>query len=166
MSEYKKNVNIDFTESPTANISNYKTETIVKQVKTGKRHVIKVNDINLYRNKYAAKSKITTKNLITNPARSIAIFCNEYIPTHFPEGKYIQYYFTINGTNYEVVPINSDREGIKIIKVSDYDFKSEYVKYINQKIISAYLTIIINTPNDYETPFISDLKVLVGDKNV
>ena len=167
MADYNKNnINIDFKESNVSNIENYTMNKTIHKANSAKRHVIKINDIELSRNVYKIKNTIKSKNLITTQARSIAIFCNEYIPEHFPNGKYIEYHLTINGVNYEIEPINSNRNGIKIIKVSDYDFNSDYVEYINEKITTAYLTIIIKTPNNYETPFLSDLKIMVGDSNV
>lgn len=166
MSNYKNNVNIDFTEQPAVDIKNYKETEETKIVESAKRHVIRINDIALYRNIYAKKSVIKSNNLIKTPAKSIAIFCNEYIPAHFEARDYITYHLTINGTTYKVVPINSDKNGTKIIKTSDYDFDSTYVEYINEFITSAYITITINCPNKYETPFLSDFKVLVGDKDV
>lgn len=166
MADNKNNINIDFSTQEVKEQDSYQLTKEIVTVKTGKRHAIKINDINAYKNIYETTNTIKTNNLIKTEARSIAIFCNEYIPPHFTKGIYIQYFLTINGTSIEIVPVNSDRNGIKIIKTSDYDLNSDYVHYTNQKIKSAYLTIIIKTPNQYESPFISNLKVLVGDKNV
>lgn len=160
------NINIDFKEDKISEVAGLKSEKKLVKLNTAKRHVIKINGINLEKNIYKTENVVRTANLIVAPARSIAVFCNEYIPDHFPSGTYIQYFLTINGQDFEVVPINSNKNGIKIIKTSDLDIDSSYVTYINQKIKTAYLTIKIKTPNAYETPFISNLKVLVGDKNV
>lgn len=162
----KNNVNIDFSDSDIKDVEGIKTEKKIVTLNTAKRHTIKINGIELEKNIYEKECVIKTNNLIKNPARSIAVFCNEYIPEHFSNDKYIQYYLSINGQDFEVVPINNNRDGVKIIKTSDLDLNSSYVKYVNQKIKSAYLTIKIKTPNKYESPFISNLKVLVGDKNV
>lgn len=162
----KNNVNIDFKEDSIKDLQGLSTKKEIVQIPTAKRHVIKINGIQLEKNIYNTESIIKTNNLITTPARSIAVFCNEYIPEHFVDGTYIRYYLNVNGQDIEVVPINANRDGVKIIKTSDLDLDSNYVEYINQKIKSAYLTIKISTPNKYETPFISNLKVLVGDKNV
>lgn len=162
----KNNVNIDFKEDDIKEVEGLQTKKEIVKLNTAKRHVIKINGIQLEKNIYNTESIIKTNNLISNPARSIAIFCNEYIPEHFSTGTWIRYYLTINGQDFEVVPINSHHNGVKIIKTSDLDLNSDYVQYINQKIKTAYLTIRISTPNKYETPFISNLKILVGDKNV
>lgn len=162
----KNNVNIDFKEDEIKDVEGIKTEKKIVTLNTARRHVIKINGIELEKNIYDKQCVIKTNNLIKLPARSIAIFCNEYIPEHFSTDRCIQYFLTVNGQDFEVVPINSDRGGVKIIKTSDLDLDSSYVKYINQKIKTAYLTIKMTTPNKYETPFISNLKVLVGDKNV
>lgn len=162
----KNNVNIDFKEDSVKDLEGLTTKKEIVQLNTAKRHAIKISGIQLEKNIYNTESIIKTNNLITTPARSIAVFCNEYIPEHFTDGTYIRYYLSVNGQDFEVVPINANRDGVKIIKTSDLDLNSNYVEYINQKIKSAYLTIRISTPNKYETPFISNLKVLVGDKNV
>lgn len=162
----KNNINIDFKEDPIKEVAGLQTQKEIVQLNTAKRHVIKVNDIMLEKNVYNSESIIKTNNLITSPARSIAIFCNEYVPEHFTAEAWIKYYLSVNGQDFEIVPINANRNGVKIIKTSDLDLKSDYVRYVNQKIKTAYLTIRLSTPNKYETPFLSNLKVLVGDKNV
>lgn len=161
------NTNIDFTENKTSEQEGFVTSKKLVKVETGRRHAIKINDVTLEHNVYKSPSVIKTGNLITGkPAKSIAVFCNEYIPEHFKEGVYIKYVLTINGEDTEVVPINSHHNGIKRIKTSDYDLDSDYIKYINQPITSAYLTITITTPNQYESPFISNLKVMMGGQDV
>ena len=162
------NTNIDFTEKKVSEQEGFVTSKKLVKVETGRRHAIKINDVTLERNVYKSPSVIKTGNLITGKAaKSIAVFCNEYIPEHFKkEDVYVKYVFTINGEDIEVVPINSHRNGIKRIKTSDYDLDSDYIEYINQPITSAYLTITITTPNQYESPFISNLKVMIGGQDV
>ena len=109
---------------------------------------------------------ITTNNLIKKPAKSIAIFANEYIPQHFPKGEYIYYTLTVNGIDYKITPINIDRNGTKIIKTSDFDISSNYSIYIGEEIKTAYLTIKMRSISKYETPFLKNIKVLLGDRNV
>jgi hypothetical protein len=129
---------------------------------TAKRHVIKLNDITAVRNKYQANNIIKTKQLLSGSTNSIAIFCNEYIPDHFPVGTYLEYILTVNGMDYHMVPINSNRNGKKIIRKTDYVTSLDSVAYINEDIKSVYLTIVITAPNDAETPYISNLKLLIG----
>lgn len=163
----KNNVNIDFSEDKVSDLDQYeKKETLVK-LETGRRHVIQLGDIKTEKNKYAAKSIMKTNNLIKAPVKAIAIFANEYIPSHLdPNKEYIHYYLNVNGKTYDIVPINSVRNGTKIIKTSEYSLNSKYAEYINETIKSAYLTIEINAPSKNETIFIGNIKVLAGDKHV
>lgn len=139
------------------------TNKTIKEI-NAKRHVIKIEDISAKRNTYEQYTTLKTNNLVTSPATNIAIFANEYIPTHYSGADYIKYILEINGVSYEIVPINLDRNGIKIIKASSTDKESGYTHYISEKIKEAYLTIQLKAVNEYDAPFLSNLKVLVGNK--
>lgn len=163
----KNNINIDFKDSPSSHELEYSTSKQVIKMETAKRHVIKISEIKAEKNNYMTTNTMRTNNLIKKETISIAIYCNEYIPYYFDKSiDYIKYYLTVNADTFEVVPINSERNGIKIIKTNDYDFNIENIKYITEPILSAYLTIVIKTPDKNRTPYISNLKVLVGDNNV
>jgi hypothetical protein len=136
-------------------------DTIIK-VPTAKRHVIKINDMAAFKNQYKTKNVIKSNQLLTTSTKAIAVFCNEYIPDHFPDKVYVNYILTVNGIDYEIIPINISRDGKKIIKTSEYQLDSDSTIYINEEIKTAYLTIIINTPTVNETPFISNIKILTG----
>ncbi len=160
------NVNLDLSETNTEGVAGLKTEQQLVKIETAKRHVISINGIELAKNEYGNTCTLRTRNLTSDPARSIAVFVTEYIPNNYKAEDYIKYILTINGEDFEIVPINSQRNGIKIIKTSSLDINTEYVKYINSKISSAYLTINIKSLGAYESPHLANLKVLVGDKNV
>lgn len=146
----------------TNTFENTKTLTILP---TARRHVVRLNNISAKRNLYKQKNIIKSKELISTPVKTLAFFCNEYIPEHFPENlKTIQYILTINGVDYEVLPINSNKNGKKIVRTTEYNSNANHVIYLNEEIKSAILTIAIVTPNKNETPYISNLKILVGDK--
>lgn len=125
---------------------------------------IRINKIELGRSEYSKRSRMESKELITTPVRSIAVFASEYIPEHFPPGKYIHYILTVNGIDYEIEPINSHRAGKKIIKHSVLKRNESYTEYINEPIKSAKLTIVIQCPDLYSSPAVSDIKILYGEK--
>lgn len=126
-----------------------------------KRHVIKVNEIRLSKNNYS-KGLVLSRELITTPVKCIALYCNAYINDTYSLKNNINYYLIINGREYEVQPINSHEDGKKIIRMSSQNFQSDYVTYLNEDIKSAKLKIVINTSNSDITPYISDIKILVG----
>ena len=63
--------------------------------------------------------------------------------------------------DHEILPINSYKNGIKMIRFSQGKMPTEYTKYIGEKITSAYLTVSIKSKNKI-TPYINNLKVLLG----
>lgn len=142
----------------------YKNDSIVKKivkVESAKRHIIKLNDISLYKNTYK-KGMTLSKELITTPVKSIAIYCNEYINKDYSIKNAVNYYLILNGKEYQVEPINSNRDGKKIAKMSSQAYGSEYAIYLNEKIKSAKLKIVANVANTNITPYISDIKILIG----
>lgn len=142
----------------------YKDDSIVKKivkVESANRHIIKLNDISLYKNTYK-KGMILSKELITTPVKSIAIYCNEYINKDYSIKNAVNYYLILNGKEYKVEPINSNRDGKKIAKMSSQAYESEYAIYLNEKIKSAKLKIVANVANTNITPYISDIKILIG----
>lgn len=142
----------------------YKNDSIVKKivkVESANRHIIKLNDISLYKNTYK-KGMTLSKELITTPVKSIAIYCNEYINKDYSIKNAVNYYLILNGKEYKVEPINSNRDGKKIAKMSSQAYESEYAIYLNEKIKSAKLKIVANVANTNITPYISDIKILIG----
>lgn len=143
-------------------MANFEVSNKIVKLTSARRHAIKINGISATGNQYALTTTRRSRQLITEPVESMAFFCNEYIPPHFPDSQYIKYVLTINGTDHEVIPINSDKNGKKIVRTTSSGSNSDYVLYLSESIKSAYLTIIIKTPNKTETPYISNLKVLIG----
>lgn len=132
-----------------------------------KRHVIRINSLDAISGAYSNTTNMQTIDLITNPVDSIAIFASEYVPTFFPDNQdYIKYTLSINGKDYNVVPINSNRKGIKVIRFSNITSSDMYVEYINESIKTAKLTIVINTPYNTTTPYISNLKICYGKASI
>ena len=129
-----------------------------------KRHVIRVNDVSAKARTYIGKTTMRTNELITGgPVSSIAIFANEHIPYYYPESKdYIRYILTINGTDYDITPINSYRTGKKIYRCTEHSYLDSYVQKLPENIKSATLTVIIQTPEEQSSPYITNLKVCLG----
>lgn len=158
----RSNANIDFNEEPIVNSDLFETKTETTVLQSARRHAIKINDIVFERNQYQSESIIKSGQLLKQSVKAVAVFANEYVPAHFPDENYIRYYLIANGEEVEVSPINLHKPGTKIIKTSDYFTSSDSTHYIKEKITSLYLKIVIRTPNSSETPFLSNLKILVG----
>lgn len=133
----------------------------IEKVDSAKRHVIKINNIHAYSNKYG-KGMIISKELIDTPINTIALYCNEYINKDYTINNNVSYFLIINGTEYQIQPINSHRDGKKIIKMSAQSYKSDHIIYLNENIKSAKLKIVINSANQNVSPYISDIKILIG----
>lgn len=133
----------------------------VEKVDSAKRHVVKINNIYAYKNKYG-KGMITSNELIDTPINTIALYCNEYINEDYTIDNNVSYFLIINGTEHQIQPINSHRDGKKIIRMSAQSYKSDHIIYLNENIKSAKLKIVINSANQNVTPYISDIKILIG----
>lgn len=139
---------------------------IIETIPSAKRHAIKINDITLKQKQFVNISNIKTKELISpteGSINSIAIFCNEYIPNEIKNNGSITYELIVNGITHNIVPINSNHNGIKIIKKLQNKSESDYVEYIQEDIKSAVLNIILKTPTQNISPYVSNLKILFGE---
>lgn len=114
-----------------------------------------IADATTYKN-----AEIKTKGLISTPVDSIAVFANEYVPPHFVDNEYFEYILTINGIDYPVVPINSVRQGTKIIRRGVEN--SDYITSIKETVKSAELKVIIKSTDGSSTPYLSNLKICTG----
>lgn len=143
-------------------------ETIIPLQNT-KRYVIRVNDIIAFTSTYNAESYLETSELISGPVDCIAVFSNEYYPPGFPSDAaiygfpdYLIYTLTVNGKDYTVVPVNSHKSGIKIIRYSDYTITEDYTVHVNEPIKTASLKVKFRTPNLSYSPYLSNLKICLG----
>lgn len=128
-----------------------------------KRKKIKINNIKLYSNTYSSVSVVTDNIVSSGSVDKVGLFLNEYIPDHFSSViDYVTYFLIINGVEYEVVPINSNKNGIKIIKFSEDDLIQGYSQKINETIKSVAIKIILNTNENKESPLISNVKLCLG----
>ena len=131
------------------------------EVRTAKRHLIKINDIKGYNNVYKKDSYFTTDQLIeNNNIYSIGVFANVYIPDGLSEDS-VSFVLTVNGVDYDVLPINNKKSGTKIIRYSQGLSKSEYTELTNEIITSAYLTVKIKSSKDL-SPYVNNVKILLG----
>ena len=137
-----------------------KTYTSTSVIKSAKRSVIKINDIKGYQKYYNTSTTIKSTELITAESYAISVFCNVYIPKGLTDDS-VKFYLTVNGKEYEVVPINSNLNGTKVIRFSGGKSSTSYTQLISEKITSAYLTIVLKNNSD-ATPYINNLKVMVG----
>lgn len=127
------------------------------------RKIIRINEVEARRVMFNSGSG-TTENIITSGrAISAGIFVNEYIPDFVKNNLTddIKYVLIINGKNYEVIPINSDKKGIKLIKYSQTPVKENYVTYINEPINSLQVALVIPTALKY-SPYLANLKLCLG----
>lgn len=137
------------------------TETVV-ELASAKRSVIKINNITVSRAVYTSKGTLTFDNFITDNISTIAVFANEYAADDIDLRKSIQYTLTVNGKDYDLLPINSQSNGKKVIRTTSRALPADHVHYINESIKNATLTVSLSTSKQYATPYISDLKILAG----
>lgn len=139
-----------------------KNEVITTIVPTAKRHVIRVNDIIASSKKYIQESIMKSEELINlkEDVYAISVFANIYLPNNMPSDN-VKFILTVNGKDYQIKPVNSYENGIKIVRFSQGKMPTEYTKYIGEKITSAKLSIYIKSKNKL-TPYISNLKILLG----
>ena len=142
--------------------SNESIQRITTIVPTAKRHAIKINDIYVRNKSFVSESTMKTNELITQDTDvyAISVFANVYYPTGLSTDS-VKFILTVNGTDYEVKPVNSYDNGIKIIRFSQGKMPTEYTQYIGEKIQSAYLTVVMKTKN-HLTPYMNNVKILLG----
>jgi hypothetical protein len=136
------------------------TYTTTYTVKGAKRSAIKINDISAYKKVYVNNSQIITDKLPIDTAYAISLFANVYVPEGIEDSS-IKFKLTINEQDYDVVPINSDMNGTKIIRFSGGKSNTTYTKLINETIKSARLSITISCKSNC-TPFVNNIKILIG----
>jgi hypothetical protein len=135
-------------------------DEVITIVKSAKRHAIKINGIvgNLYQ--YIPKTKIQTHELLSQEVNAISLFANVYVPQSLDDDA-VKFILTVNGEDYEVVPINSHLNGTKIIRFSTGNNSSPYTERLGEKIKSASLSVIFkNTAK--AAPYINNVKILIG----
>jgi hypothetical protein len=134
------------------------------QIKDGVyRKFIKIDAMQARRNSFKDGSG-TTQNIITSgKAVCAGIFCNEYIPDFIQDAlrQDIQYQLIVNGVAHNVVSVNSDKKGIKLVKYSKNPIKEKYVEYIDEPITTLQIAMMVPVAYDY-SPYIANLKLCLG----
>ncbi len=129
-------------------------------IPSAKRHVIRLNEISAGIYQYSTKSKMQTGELINQDVYAISVFANVYTPQGLYDDS-VKFVLTINGTDFDVVPINSHVNGTKIIRFSTGNSHNIYTERIGEKIKSAYLTVVFSNETKL-APKINNIKVLLG----
>lgn len=142
----------------TTGIKGYKTYT----PKNVQRQVIRIDDIQAVKREYHSKRKILSKELINSPTDRVALFANVHIPNHFRNQDCIQFYLHVNGVRIQVEPINSNKEGTKIIKQNTFIEDNAYVYTVGELIKSVKLEVTMETEDAGETPYVSNIKLVQG----
>lgn len=133
------------------------TENGIKVLPDASRSVIRISALDLVSAEFYKTSVFKTAELLKTSISSVSILASEYIPSGS-----IEYILTVNGKDYEVLPMNSQKTGTKIIRYSTETAEDDYVTTISEKISSVSLTVCINTASTQETPFLSKLRVCIG----
>ena len=145
-------------------------DTIAIQEENGSIHKvnacrkrISLQEIQLYSSEYE-DAVIESDNILEDSSvDKISLFAAEYIPDHFPEADYISYWLIINGQEYPVVPVNTGRSGVTMIKYADEEYSmNDNTELVHETIKSIRLKIKIRAYNKTETPYISNLKLCLG----
>ena len=142
-----------------ATYNDLKDATII--VNSAKRHVIKFNDISLSSNIYTPQSYFITDDLISSGKYySVAVFANVYLPPDLGSDS-VDFVLTINGIDYDAIPINVDGDGKKIFRYSQGKSKLAYTELLDEPIKSVYLTVKMHGKADL-SPYIGNIKILLG----
>lgn len=152
---------MDFRDIVYGEVKTKAVVSTIRHISSARRHVIKISRIATEKTNYTSR-RSKTKNLVTASTDRIAIFANEYIPSHFSNEDWIKYSLMINGKPYDIVPLNSNKPGVKVIKYSKFKDDEPHAIILDEPIKKAYLTITIVTPDPSETPYLSNLKVVTG----
>ncbi len=141
-------------------VETYEVDEITTIIPSGQRHVIKLNDVSAGQYNYSTKCKMQSQELLTQEVYAISLFANVYTPQGIGDDA-VKFILTVNGYDFEVVPINSHLNGTKIIRFSTGNGNSPYTERIGEKIKSAYLTVVFTSEKNL-APKINNVKILLG----
>ena len=111
---------------------------------------------------YNEHNTLQSGELLPFATDRIAVIANELVPAHFVDRLYFQYFLTVNGTEYLVQPINSQKDGVKIIKLNKYGSQEASVQLLDETIKTASLRIVLLAASEEETPYLSNVKICYG----
>ena len=131
------------------------------------RKTISIGGIRLYSGSFSSSVMHTGNIAPKNGCKRIAVFCNEYIPETDEEKNdkkedplILKLY--VNGAMHVVKPINSNEDGTKLITSAESGYGDNNVLHISEPIKTAQLEIEFNPQKSGLTPFVGNLKVIVG----
>lgn len=128
-----------------------------------KRKKISIAGIRLYSSIYAESALESQEIIEDGNIDKISLFASEYIPDHFPNDNYISYSLIINGIEHSVVPVNSKRSGVKIIKYTeDAKDSREDTEILQETIKTIRVKVVITPYNNTESPYVSNIKLCMG----
>lgn len=141
-----------------------KSNDEVMEYKNTRRKRVKINNIKLYSGEYSDGTIISDNLLKSGSVDKVGLFVNEYIPEHFSDQSYIKYSLIVNGTEYEITPVNSQKNGIKLIKFSEKNEinAQDYTTCVSETIKDIKIKISISPYQNDETPYISNMKLCLG----
>lgn len=127
------------------------------------RKKIALQGIKLFRSNYEDTTIESSNILEDSSVDKVSLFVSEYIPDHFPPAEYISYALIINGQEHPIVPINTGRDGITVIKFSEEEYSlNGNTELIHETIKTIRVKIHIRPYNKTETPYVSNIKVCIG----
>ena len=160
---YSKFVRITFSNKEATNedIRIVKDDTLY--ILDAKRKKIGISGIELYSSVYEEAVLMSQDIVEDGNIDKISLFVSEYIPDHFPENEYIQYFLILNGQEYKVVPANTGNTGIKLIKYTDDEkTASDTIELLTEAVHTVRIKVIITPFNNKETPYVSNIKLCIG----
>lgn len=150
----------DIADTTTSEDGTPITKTI--ELPYAKRHIVRLNDIHTVSSEFEGVALMQSGQLIEDPVDSIAIFANEYVPQSYSDKKHFEYILTVNGVDYDITPINSNRRGTKVIRYSEDIADDYYEVHTNESIKSVYLKVLMYADSTQSTPVLANLKVCYG----
>lgn len=145
-------------------IKDGKPETCIVKLDNAVRKIIRLGGINAYYNSYT-KSSLLTDNLGPSENESyktIALFANEYIPDAYSdELTPIVYTATVNGQEYNIVPVNSQADGTKMISCAEDHYDNAEVRFIDDEIKTVQVRVTLTPDSNGCTPFVGNLKLCI-----
>ncbi len=164
---YAKYVRITLSNNDVTNeeIRMKQKENIV--IVNAKRKRIAIAGIELFSSIYTEALLLSKEILENGSIDKISLFATEYVPDHFTQDEYVQYALVINGNEYPIVPANSNKKGTVMIKCSDdEDVDIDQITIIREPIHTVRVKIIITPYNNTETPYVSNVKLFLGNTTV
>ena len=140
-------------------------EAKIVELPNVKRHVVRLTSIVGITGSYE-DAVMETGEILASSASSFAIFANEYVPQYFGNDTYFRYYANVDGETIEMVPINSNRSGIKLLRYSGAIPSSPYIKRMKSEMSSIHLKVEIKAHSGGGTPYLSNIKACIGRAEV